>query len=586
MNAVNNPKLLASINQNKSKILLSLIIGIFLVIYSLISFVNHYLFRTNALDLGMFNHAIYSFSHIKMNYFTLNFWGPELSYFGDHFSPIVFLFSPFYYLFGSYTLLVIQIVFVLFGGYGIYKYACLQITESNTKFLYIPLLILVQFLGIWGIFSALSFDFHTNIVAAMMVPWLVYYYEKNNKAAFLLFFPLFKLLKELFGDKISFLLCIFFSFSPIVFRMSMLAMSEIPYLFFVILSINALLKGLTEKKTSWVFIAGLLMSIAGGIRYESWILGVFVIINIAYFKAKKEAILFALTFILIPTYWILSSFIYTNDLLNSFNWAINLPEENSIKSIDSLLRRIWWYPLSLMFAFGPIAFFFFIKELKNYKLSKISISLFLIFVIFFIIWLINSLRGSLLLQHRFSITLFLLSFPFIGYYFKRNKNKIVAKTLIFSLSAFLFAFIYSSKGARPIPRLLTKDAQKVSNVINNNITSNSGFICDFWNWETTYYLPFSSGLKRDKIEIIDSNDKIENIKEKVATIISANHSGVILVNKNNSLYKILIRQRNNYRCEFKKVNLVLESIFENESIICFKYQTIANTGLMQAGGDV
>ncbi len=392
----------------------------------------------------------------------------------------------------------------------------------------------------------------------------------------LILFPLFNLLKRFFGDKISLLLCVFFSFSPIVFRMSMLAMSEIPYLFFVILSIWILLKGLTESKSSYVFISGLLMSIAGGIRYESWILGVLVIIFLAYFKTKKEAVFFSLTFVLIPTYWILSSLIYTNDALNSFNWAINLSEKESIKSIDSLFRRIWWYPLSLMFAFGPIAFFFFIRELKNYKSSKVSFTLFLIFIIFFVIWIINSLRGSLLLQHRFSITLFLLSFPLLGFYFKKNQNKIVFKTFIFSLSAFLLAFIYSSKGARPIPRLLTKDAVEVSNIINNNINSNSGFICDFWNWETTYYLPFATGLTKNKIKLIQPDDQIEYIKEKVSGVTSSNNNGIILVNKKNLFYKLFTKQAEKYRFEPKDGNLALESIFENNLIICFKYKTITN----------
>ena len=391
-----------------------------------------------------------------------------------------------------------------------------------------------------------------------------------------LLFPLFNLLKRYFGDKISFLLCVFFSFSPVVFRMSMLAMSEIPYLFFVILSVSILLKGLSKSKASLIFLAGLLMSIAGGIRYESWILGGFVVIVLAYFKTKKEAVFFALTFVLIPTYWILSSFIYTNEALNSFNWAINISDKESINSIDSLLRRIWWYPLSLMFAFGPIAFFYFIKELKNYKSNKISFTLFLIFITFFGVWIINSLRGSLLLQHRFSITLFLLSFPLIGFYFKRNQNKIVLKTLIFSLSAFLFAFLYNSKGARPIPRLLTKDAQEVSSIINNNINSNSGFICDFWNWETTYYLPFATGLTRNKIKLIDSDGQIDHIKEQVTTITNKNNNGVILINKNNSFYKIFIKQVNKHLYDSKKENLVLEKIFENDLIICFKYKKIAN----------
>ncbi len=389
----------------------------------------------------------------------------------------------------------------------------------------------------------------------------------------LLLFPLFSALKRFFGDKIAFLLCVFFSFSPIVFRMSMLAMSEIPYLFFVISSISALLKGVSEKKTSWVLMAGLLMSIAGGIRYESWILGIFLTVILAFFQSKKEALLFAFTFILFPVYWLISSFIHTNDAMNSFQWAINLPEKDKIKSIDSLFRRIWWYPLSLMFAFGPIAFFIFIKELKNYRLNRISRSLFLFFILFFGIWLMASLRGSLLLQHRFSITLFLLSFPFIGFYFQHNQNRMVLKTIIFSLTAFLFAFVYSSKGARPIPRLLTKDAQNVSLLINNNINSKSAFICDFWNWETSYYLPFATGLAIDRIAMIDSDHPIEYIKKQVADMIHIHQVGVILLNKKDALYKILKREDENYRLEFEKVDLVLEEIFENGSIVCFKYQT-------------
>lgn len=183
----------------------------------------------------------------------------------------------------------------------------------------------------------------------------------------LLLFPLFSILNRLFIQKISFLLCVFFSFSPIVFRMSMLAMSEISFLFFLFLSIAFLLKGLKENKNNRVLLAGIIMSIASGIRYESWFISFLIFVLIAYYKMPLKAFLFAGVAAVIPFYWLLSNYFYADNALNSFGWAINLPESNSINSLDSLLRRIWWYPLSLMFAFGPIAFFFFIKELRFYK---------------------------------------------------------------------------------------------------------------------------------------------------------------------------------------------------------------------------
>ncbi len=149
---------------------------IFLLIYSSISFVNHYFFRTFALDLGMFNHALYAFSKGKEATYLLGVSGIELPYFATHFSPLLIIFSPFRYIFGSYTLLIFQILAILFGGLGIYKYVLNELGGNKL----IARVILVQFLSIWGIFSALSFDFHMNVIGVMLLPWFVLFFEKNN----------------------------------------------------------------------------------------------------------------------------------------------------------------------------------------------------------------------------------------------------------------------------------------------------------------------------------------------------------------------------------------------------------------------
>ena len=151
------------------------ILATFAIIYSLISLVNHYYLRTNALDLGMFNHAIYNFSRFEANTFTLSVHGNELNYFGDHFSPITALLSPLYYLFGSYTLLIVQIGAILLGGVGIYRIADYKLENKG-----LSLLILIHFFSVWAITSALSFDFHTNVTGAMLVPWLVYFWMQNK----------------------------------------------------------------------------------------------------------------------------------------------------------------------------------------------------------------------------------------------------------------------------------------------------------------------------------------------------------------------------------------------------------------------
>ena len=165
---------------------------LFAVIFGLISFVNHYQLRTYALDLGVYNHAVYSFANFKQAIFTLGIDGKEVPFFGTHFSLITILYTPLYYLFGSYTLLVIQIAAILSGGVAIYKYATGQFNESTI----FPKLILIQFFSIWGIYSALSFDFHNNVVAAMLVLWFVYYLEKRKLIPTVIFLLLVLFAKE------------------------------------------------------------------------------------------------------------------------------------------------------------------------------------------------------------------------------------------------------------------------------------------------------------------------------------------------------------------------------------------------------
>ncbi|MFC7666756.1 DUF2079 domain-containing protein [Hymenobacter humi] len=43
------------------------------------------------------------------------------------------------------------------------------------------LALLVLFLSTWGIYSALAFDYHDNVVAAMLLPWLFYWLEADRR---------------------------------------------------------------------------------------------------------------------------------------------------------------------------------------------------------------------------------------------------------------------------------------------------------------------------------------------------------------------------------------------------------------------
>lgn len=164
---------------------------VFGLIYCSISLVNHYHFRTYAHDLGIYTQQVYYYAHFKWHLYTLGLEGIDINHLGNHFSPINMFFAPLYYIFGTWTMLVVQILAVLFGGFGIYKYAK---TRLNDKFM--PELIMILFYSMWGVYSALSFDYHTNVVGAMFIPWFVYYFERSNLKLSILFMMLVLISKE------------------------------------------------------------------------------------------------------------------------------------------------------------------------------------------------------------------------------------------------------------------------------------------------------------------------------------------------------------------------------------------------------
>ncbi len=167
---------------SKQKAIIWSIVAVFTILFCLESLVNHYLYRTCAYDLGIYNNMLYSYSHLKLNYTSLQ--QPLVNHaFGDHFEPIFLLLAPFYWVFGSYTLLIFQIVMIVLGGIGAMRYVQLY-TQSNTA----AIATLIHFYVMWGIYSALSFDFHNNVTGAMLVPWfMVNAHQKKWRHAAIIF---------------------------------------------------------------------------------------------------------------------------------------------------------------------------------------------------------------------------------------------------------------------------------------------------------------------------------------------------------------------------------------------------------------
>ncbi len=147
---------------------------VFGILFAMVSLVNHYYFRTYGLDLGLYTNALYDYIHFHSNDSTF-FLANSCNLLADHFDLYLMLFSPLVLLLGSYTLLVLQIVAVLMGMWGMYRLAGLYTNKG-----WLPMAAMLMVGLSFGVWHALAFDYHSNVVAAMMLPWMLYFVKKGK----------------------------------------------------------------------------------------------------------------------------------------------------------------------------------------------------------------------------------------------------------------------------------------------------------------------------------------------------------------------------------------------------------------------
>lgn len=151
-----------------------LVLFFFAVIFSSISLINHFNFRTYGLDYGMFNQALFAYSEGRSATFTQGLYGEEMSYLCDHFSPIMMLLSPVRWIAGSYGLLILQILVLLSSAFFIYRISIFRGIRHGTA-----LLLSIFSLSFWCVYGALAYDFHTNVILAGLLPPMYYYFHRG-----------------------------------------------------------------------------------------------------------------------------------------------------------------------------------------------------------------------------------------------------------------------------------------------------------------------------------------------------------------------------------------------------------------------
>ncbi|MFA9220837.1 MAG: DUF2079 domain-containing protein, partial [Sediminibacterium sp.] len=139
--------------------------GFAFVLFGIVSFTNHIFFRTYALDLGLYTNALYDYAHFRFADTSL-FLPESKNLLADHFDLYLMLFSPLSWIFKSYTLLFVQCVAVITGGFGVYF--LLNENEESRPFRIWGMVIFYLF---FGTIAALAYDYHSNVISAMAIPF-------------------------------------------------------------------------------------------------------------------------------------------------------------------------------------------------------------------------------------------------------------------------------------------------------------------------------------------------------------------------------------------------------------------------------
>lgn len=177
----------------RSYIFLTFLVMLYGIIFSNLSILRYYAFKAHAWDLGIFTQSLWTTLYAnRFFYYTCElFVNPSGSFFGVHFSPILFLILPFYRAYTApETLLVFQSFVIALAALPIYKLA----KEHNRS-----RLAGLTFASAYLMYPAIQwvnwYDFHVQAFLPLFFTFAIYYATKENWIGYFVFL-LFSLMCE------------------------------------------------------------------------------------------------------------------------------------------------------------------------------------------------------------------------------------------------------------------------------------------------------------------------------------------------------------------------------------------------------
>lgn len=392
--------------------------------------------------------------------------------------------------------------------------------------------------------------FHYYLVGSGLLIWkdiLLLPKILNILLSVLMLFPFYYFVRREFNRAGAVYATISLTLSPILFRLGFLCLAEIPGLFFMITAMNFLSKGIRENKNHWMALSGVAMTIAAGFRYESWLIILLFALIIMMGRRWKGSLTFLLFALIFTVIWMLQNYLSTGDPLFSFHantdWThISLGINDNV-DFEAYLRRLWFYPFSFLIAVGPIAAWIIIRQtgglILKFRFNRLPDLWLVPFLLFFGVMLYNSVAGNLLLQHRFTGTLVVLSLPWIAAVLKDFEMKTIRTAIISLLLMIGLSFVYTIGGTSPVPRLKNQAVKELVSVVQKATTPETVLVVDFIGWEDTWYTGLHSGAEPSNILMLASGANIGLPADRLKLLLDSSENKMLIIRDDSDLHLFL-----------------------------------------------
>jgi 4-amino-4-deoxy-L-arabinose transferase-like glycosyltransferase len=412
-----------------------------------------------------------------------------------------------------------------------------------------------------GNWPPLYFYFQAAILSIMPSSWspLVLQVILSSLAAICVF----RAIKPWTSERSAFWSACVFALCPIVFRLSLMNMAETGYLFFVLLGAMLISHALAKDKWAGLWLGGVTLAIASGFRYEAFIVAMLISLFIWKKFGLKKAAVVVFTSSIFLCYWGYSNYVIWHNPARSLHWSAEAISNNEITNAEAFFRRLGWFPISLALCFGPAAWFFFFTQ-KNtlaqaWKTNRYS---FLLPLFYLTLSIAMCLAGSLLLQHRFTLTSFLLPIPLISIVVEKLTQRQIVLWITIALGC---TYTYPTKGLRPVPHWNLPLVEHMSAVAEETAITHPAFIMEFYDWEASYYMLHQVNLRSKDVLFIQGEKGVE-FGGVIYDFINKHPKVVVFVDTRNAQLNAWIKEA------FDMHHKTSEVILEEGNFLLLKYE--------------